>query len=196
MKNTLIFLLLVAVIVLGFLLYKNRNAAGSVTASGTGGATKAGGPVTHTRKNHNGKNVETEDCARTGANNDTCVILISYLNAMVQSGKDRAIEVLSNDTVKWVGDGGETIVVQQLPGVDCWTHSQPDPPELQKPIPGDKYLTGPFSGSATVQIAQVTSNSKNIGFCYKTNIQVTPPPSQGKPPYTIDPHIFDQGSGP
>lgn len=192
MKNTLIFLLLVAVIVLGFLLYKNRNAAGSVTASGTGGATKAGGPVTHTRKNHNGKNVETEDCARTGANNDTCVILISYLNAMVQSGKDRAIEVLSNDTIKWVGDGGETIVVQQLPGVDCWKHSQPDPPN-QQPNPGDQYLTGPFSGSATVQIGQVTKNPNNIGFCYKTNIQVTPLKGQ---PYPIDPHIFDQGSGP
>lgn len=184
MKNALIFLLLIAVVVLGYLLYKTQNGSAVATANAP--------TRTHARHDHNGRAVETEDCARTGQDNKTCVILISYLNGMVQSGKDTAVEVFSNDTIKWVGDGGETIVVQPLPGVDCSKHSQPDPPN-QQPKPGDQYLTGAFSGSGTVQIAQVTSNANNVGFCYKTNIQVTPP--QGKP-YTIDPHIFDQGSGP
>jgi hypothetical protein len=182
MKNALLILLVVVVAVLAFMLLR-RNEAEKPLAEDTKVRTR-------TRHDHHKppKDVVTEDCARTGHDNKTCVILISYLNEMTQSGKDTAIEVFRNDTIKWVGDGGETIAVQPMPGVDCSDHTQADKPT------GDQSLIGTVQGTGSVQFAQVTSNPDNDHYCYKTNIKVTPP--QGKPPYTIDPHIFDQGTGP
>jgi hypothetical protein len=171
MKNFVLLLLAIAVVVLAFLLFKRENVTNL--------------QAKHHRKDHNGKVLDTEECARTGQDNKTCVILISYLQGMTQGGPDTAIEVHHKDTIKWVGDNGETIAVQPMPAVDCSEHTKPD-----KPGNGaDSSLIGPVSGSGNIQVAQVTSNSGNDLYCYKTNINVT---SNGKTT-TIDPHLFDEG---
>jgi hypothetical protein len=170
-KNAVLFLLAIAVVVLAFQLFKPEN------------VTKL--QVKHRRHDHNGKRVDTEECARTGQDNKTCVILMSYLEGMTQGGPDTAIEVHRNDTIKWVGDNGETIVVQPMPGIDCSDHTKPDKPSNG----GNPSLIGPVSGSGNIQVAQVTDNSGNDLYCYKTNIDVT---LNGKRS-TIDPHLFDEG---
>ena len=171
MKNAVLFLLAIAVVVLAFLLFRREKVSLL--------------DVKHHRKDHNRKVVDTEECARTGQNNKTCVILISYLQSMTQGGPDTAIEVHHKDTIKWVGDNGETIVVQPMPGVDCSDHTKPDKPGNG----GDASLIGPVSGSGNIQVAQVTDKPGNDLYCYKTNINVT---LNGKTT-TIDPHLFDEG---
>jgi len=167
MKNTLILVLLVAVGILAFLFVQRQP--------------KGGPPPGH--KDHNGNAVNVEECARTGQDNKTCVILISYLQGM-HGDSDLAIGVRHNDTIKWVGDSGETIHVQPMPGVDCTDHHKPD-----KPNGGEDSLIGPISGSGNIQIAKITGNPKNDLYCYKTNIIVTLNGQNS----TIDPHLFDEG---
>ena len=167
MKNTLIVVLLVAVGVFAFLFLQRQS--------------KGGTPTGH--KDHNGNAVNVEECARTGQDKKTCVILISYLQSM-HGDTDLAIGVRHNDTIKWVGDSGENIQVQPMPGVDCADHHK-----LDKPNGGEDSLIGPVSGSGNIQVAKVTGNSKNDLYCYKTNILVT---LNGQTS-TIDPHIFDEG---
>jgi hypothetical protein len=187
MKNVVTVVLVVVVVLLGILLYQSRSARLAFPFAKMAGIPGA----THHREDHHkpARTVETEDCARTGKDGKTCVILISYLNDMVNNGKDTAIEVYRNDTIMWVGDGGETIAVQPPSGVLCSDHTKPDPS-------GGSPFIGPISGTGNIQIAQVTNDSTNDYYCYKGNIQVTPPPSSGKPPYTIDPHMFGEGAGP
>src|SRR5438270_317028 len=133
MKNAVLLLLAIAVVVLAFLLFKCENVAKL--------------QVKHHRKDHNGKVVDTEECARTGQDDKTCVILISYLQGMMQGGLDTAIEVHHKDTIKWIGDNGETITVQPMPAVDCSEHTKPD-----KPANGDASLIGPVSGAGNIQV--------------------------------------------
>jgi hypothetical protein len=179
MKNFLIFLLLVVVVVLGFLLYKRQTAASQPLKPGrTAGAT-------HQRKDHKGNNVNTQDCEiLVGQNNDVCIIPISYLRNMTQpGGQDTAIEVHRKYTLIWYGDGGESLDVQPLPGVDCSKHA-PDPPS-----PSSPNLTGQISSPGVLQVAQVTDAPDHDLYCYKTTVKVT---LNGQTTQ-IDPHIFNYG---
>lgn len=183
MRNTVLILINVVLvaIVIALLLFQRPKALEV-------DQTRQAGHGTRPRHDHKGNAVDTEDCPiRTGQDKKTCIIPISYLTDMINSGgTDTAIEVFRKDTIKWVGDNGETIAVQPMPGVDCSIHAQSDPPPQ-----GDASLIGPVTtvGTGNIQYAQVTANANNDFYCYKTNITVT---LNGKTT-PIDPHIFDGG---
>jgi|SRR5262249_32014959 len=170
MKNALIAVLLIVAAALGILLYKGK-AVSKVE-------------VAHNKlPDHNGNNVDTVGCPlRTGQNKKTCVIPISYLTDMVNGWvNDYAIELRHNDTVKWVGDNGESIEVPEMTGVLCSDHHKPDPP------PGNRSLISNISATGNVVTAQVTGTQN---YCYKNTIKVT---VNGKTT-PIDPHYFGSGS--
>lgn len=175
MKNALLFILAIAVaVLLGVVLYQRKHMS------------KEQLMINH-RKDHNGSSVDTVDCpVRTGQNKKTCVIPVSYLTDMVNGwDKDYAIEVHHKDTIKWVGDSGETIEVPEMPGVLCSDHTQPDQPG------GDRSLIRNISGSpGNIVSAEVTDNPKNDKYCYKNTIYVTSPGGKRTP---IDPHYFSGG---
>jgi hypothetical protein len=172
MKNTLLFLLIVAVAVLAFLLYQTKS-AGKVE-------------VTHrSQPKDGGQPIDTVPCpVRTGQNHKTCVIPISYLTDMAHGwDKDYAIELHHKDTVKWVGDSGEIIEVPDMPAVHCSDHS----PGVG--TGGESSLIGQISPKGNIVTAVVTDNPKNDSFCYKNTIYVT---LNGiRTP--IDPHYFGDG---
>jgi hypothetical protein len=171
MKNALLLLLVIVVAILGALLYKSRSVS------------KVQVPP---YQDHNGKDVETVECpVRTGQDKKTCIIPISYLTGMVNGwDKDYAILVHHNDTIKWIGDNGESIAVPpEMPGVLCSDHKQGDSPVGAG---GDQYLISQISPPGNIVTAQVTANTKNEKYCYKNTIKVT---INGKTT-PIDPHEF------
>jgi len=171
MKNALLLALLVVVVVLGFLCYKNRSMS-------------KGQVIHHQRKDHGGNSVETVDCPlRTGQDKKTCIIPISYLTGMVNGwDEDYAIEVHHKDTIKWIGDNGESIQVpDEMPGVRCSDHTQRD-----NPPKGEPSLISHISSGGNIVTAQVTANTNNEQYCYKNTIKVT---INGKTT-PIDPHEF------
>ncbi|PYY16237.1 MAG: hypothetical protein DMG60_15635 [Acidobacteria bacterium] len=169
MKNALLLVLVVLVAILGVLLYKCRSLNRQVTH--------------HQRKDHSGNLLETVDCpVRTGQDKKTCIIPISYLTGMVNGwDEDYAIEVHHKDTIKWIGDNGESIEVPDMPGVLCSDHTKGD-----RPAEGDQSLISQISPAGNIVTAQVTANTKNENYCYKNTIKVT---VNGKTT-PIDPHEF------
>lgn len=180
MKNVVIVVLLIAVGVLGFLLYRDLQAKQ---------AGRRGRPETHPAPyqttDHKGQPITVVDCPTiAGQNNDVCIIPISYLEGM-SGASDYGIVVHRNWTIVWYGDQGETLNVQPLPGRDCVKHGDEDAPD-----PNEKNLTPTISPQGVVQFAQVTSNTKHYGHCFKTTVIVTP---KNGTPTTYDPHMFDSG---
>lgn len=179
MKNVLIVVLIVVVIALGFLLYKNRSAGAGLKPpkmARTSGAT-------HIRNDKNGKNVSTKDCdILIGQNNDICVIPISYLRKMMQPGQDDyALEVHHKDTIIWYGDGGESLDVQPIGGADC--------PGLSDAPQSGTNLTDTISSPGVLQFSQVPDDKGRDNYCYKTKVNVT---VNGKTT-PLDPHMFNDG---
>ncbi|HKR33125.1 MAG TPA: hypothetical protein VJT08_21775 [Terriglobales bacterium] len=174
MKNLLIVVLLIVIGVLAFLLAQNRSL--NVTR------------VVNHRHDHNGNPVDTQDCPeRIGKKKNVCVIPVSYLQDMVSGAiGDTAIEVRHKETILWFGDNGESLDVKPMTGVVCSDHSKPDP----VPQPGQPSLIDDQAGSGSARYAHVNDNSKNDGYCYKTNITVT---TASGVVTTIDPHLFDGG---
>jgi len=171
MKNALLLVLLVVVVVLGFLCYKNKS-------------TSKEQAMQHQRRDHSGKSVKTVDCPmRAGQDKKTCIIPISYLRGMLNGwDEDYAIEVHHKDTIKWIGDNGESIQVpDEMPGVRCSDHTQRD-----NPPKGEPSLISHISSGGNIVTAQVTANTNNEKYCYKNTIQVT---TNGKTT-PIDPHEF------
>ncbi|PYY04968.1 MAG: hypothetical protein DMG64_03930 [Acidobacteria bacterium] len=170
MKNALILVLLVVVTVLGVLLYKCKSLSKLQVTH-------------HQRKDHSGNSLETVDCpVRTGQDKKTCIIPVSYLTSMVNGwDEDYAIEVHHKDTIKWIGDNGESIDVPEMLGVRCSDHTKRD-----TPADGDLSLISQISPSGNIVTAQVTANKKNENYCYKNTIRVT---VNGKTT-PIDPHEF------
>ena len=171
--KALLFLLGIVVGVLGVLLYESKSVSKVQVAH-------------HQRKDHSGNDVETVDCpVRTGQDKKTCIIPVSYLTGMVNGwDKDYGIEVHHNDTIKWVGDNGESITVPpEMPAVLCADHNQKDP---LLPKDADQSLISQISPPGNIVTAKVTANTKNEKFCYKNTIQVT---VNGKTT-PIDPHEF------
>lgn len=182
MKNFLIFVLLVGVVVLGFLLYRNRTSRFQ-SANPGGGSKRHAAPYQTT--DHKNQTITVVDCPTiAGNNNDVCIIPISYLEGM-SGASDYGIVVHRNWTIVWYGDQGETLNVQQLPGRDCIKHGDEDSPD-----PNDKNLTGAISPVAVLQFAQITGNPKHDGVCFKTTVTVTP---KNGTPTTYDPHMFNGG---
>jgi hypothetical protein len=106
---------------------------------------------------------------------------------MMTGGRpDAAMEVHHKETIIWYGDHGESIAVQQMTGIDCSKHDQPDNP----PSGSGPFLVNITQVMPSLAYAYITDNPKNDGYCYKTNINVT---VNGRTT-TIDPHDF--GSGP
>jgi hypothetical protein len=195
MKNVLIAVLLIAVVVLGFLLYRGR-IAGTNTAGNNGSKMARTPGAKHNRPDHHKppKYVNTQECDNlVGQNSDICIIPISYIRNMSNPGQDTfALEVRHNDTIVWVGDGGELLNVHPLQGVDCVDQS-PDPPS------SSPYLTdGPFPAvtagttAGSVQFGHVLLDPKHVGYCFKTIVDVT---VNGKTT-PLDPHMFDLGEAP
>ena len=85
------------------------------------------------------------------------------------------------DTIKWIGDNGESIDVPEMLGVRCSDHTKRD-----TPADGDLSLISQISPSGNIVTAQVTANKKNENYCYKNTIRVT---VNGKTT-PIDPHEF------
>src|SRR5437868_15327906 len=169
MKNALLLVLVVLVAILGVLLYKCRSLNRQVTH--------------HQRKDHSGNLLETVDCpVRTGQDKKTCIIPISYLTGMVNGwDEDYAIEVHHKDTIKWIGDNGESIEVPDMPGVLCSDHTKGD-----RPAEGDQSLISQISPAGNIVTAQVTANTKNENYCYMNTIKCTV--NGNSTP--IDPHEF------
>jgi len=171
--KALLFLLGIVVGVLGVLLYESKSMSKVQITH-------------HQRRDHSGNNVETVDCPiRTGQDKKTCIIPISYLTGMVNGwDTDYGIEVHHNDTIKWIGDNGESIEVpNDMPGVLCSDHTKGDDPAAAG---GDKSLISQVSPKGNIVTARVTANTKNEKYCYKNIIQVT---VNGKTT-PIDPHEF------
>lgn len=175
MKNALILVLLVVLAVLGFLCFgKSKSHVGTPREK-------------HQRHDHNGKPVDTQECEYlVGKNKDVCIIPISYLQSMITGGQpDTAMEVHRKETIIWYGDKGESIVVQQMTGIDCSRHDQQD-----NPPPGSgAFLVDIKQVTPNIASAYITDNPKNDLYCYKTNINVT---VNGRTT-TIDPHDFSDG---
>lgn len=182
MKNFLIFVLLLGVVVLGFLLYRNRTSGLQSVSSIGGGVPKPGTP--RKTKDHKHQDITVQDCPTLAGQTDVCIIPISYLESM-SGASDYGIVVHRNWTVVWYGDQGETIDVQQLPGRDCIKHDQDDIPSQTEP-----NLTGTISPKGRVQVARVTGSPDHDGFCFKTTVTVT---LKSGVVTTYDPHMFDGG---
>lgn len=192
MKNFLIVVLLVAVVVLGVLLYqKTRTGGGSKPGVGkvvTGLRTP--GQPHDDRKDYKGNPVKTKDCDYLlGKDMNVCIVPLDYVDHMKPNNDDRALEVHANDLIVWIGDTGEVIGVHQLQAVNCDGSPDPNAQNL--------YLTdGPFPLSAErvghVQFGHVSAdNNTHQGHCFKTTIDATDL-QQGKK-RQVDPHMFDGG---
>lgn len=186
MKNFVIAVLVIAVGVLGFLLYKSRRHgldAGKQHANIRIAGTK------HKRHDKQGNNVDTQDCSLI-INNDTCVIPISTLRTMWQQGNDSyAFEVHHGDKIIWFGDGGESLAVQPLKGIACPGSTAPPP---------NTYLTDTITQPGILQIGYVTGDpgsddQQHDLYCYKTTVSVTVGVAPNTTTTQVDPHMFDVG---